>query len=79
MKSYIWSINSYSKESDEDIFLKLIFNTYKVYKTFQLIYQKKIKIEKVEKLIANLNNKTKYVILIKNLTHALNDSFEKIR
>ena len=32
----------------------------------------RIKIEKVEKLIANLHDKTEYVIHIKNLRQALN-------
>ena len=30
-------------------------------------------IEKVEKLVANLNNKTEYVIVIRNLKQALNN------
>ena len=32
-----------------------------------------MKIEKVEKLVANLHNKTEYVIHIRNLKQALND------
>ena len=31
-----------------------------------------MKIEKVEKLVANLHDKTKYVIHIRNVKHALN-------
>ena len=33
----------------------------------------KMKIEKIEKLIANLHDKTEYVIHIRNLKHALNE------
>ena len=33
---------------------------------------KRIKIEKIEKLVANLHNKTEYVIVIRNLKQALN-------
>ena len=32
----------------------------------------RMKIENVEKLVANFNDKTKYVIRIRNLRHALN-------
>ena len=58
-----------------DIFLKLIFNTPKIYITFTMIYHfylKKMKIEKVEKLIANLHDKIEYVIHIKKIKQALN-------
>ena len=59
----------------KDIFLKLMFNIPKVYITFTLIHTfclKKIKIEKVEKLVANLCDKNEYVIHIRNLEQALN-------
>ena len=59
----------------KDIFLKLMFNIPKVYITFTLIRTfclKKIKIEKVEKLVANLCDKNEYVIHIRNLEQALN-------
>ena len=36
------------------------------------ILPERIKIEKVEKLVANLHDKTKYVIPIMNLKHAVN-------
>ena len=38
-------------------------------------------IEKVEKLVANLNNKTEYVIVIRNLKQALNNELvlKKVR
>ena len=57
------------------IFLKLMFNILKMYMIFIMIYnfyQKKLKIRKVEKLVANLHDKTEYVIHIRNLKQALN-------
>ena len=57
------------------IFLKLMFNILKMYMIFIMIYnfyQKKLKIRKVEKLVANLHDKTEYVIHIINLKQALN-------
>ena len=59
------------------IFLKLMFNILKMYMIFIMIYnfyQKKLKIRKVEKLVANLHDKTEYVIHIRNLKQALNQS-----
>ena len=35
-------------------------------------YQKRIKFERVEKLVTNLHDKTEYVIHIRNLKQALN-------
>ena len=42
------------------------------FKMIYHFYQKRMKIEKVEKLVANLYNKTEYVIHIRNLKQALN-------
>ena len=56
-------------------FLKLMFNIMKDYMNFIIVYhfyQKKMKIEKVEKLEANLHDKAEYVIHIRNLKQALN-------
>ena len=50
----------------KEIFLKLIFNILKVYMTFTFLPEK-MKIEKVEKLLANLHDKTEYVVHIRNL------------
>ena len=58
----------------KDIFLKLMFNIFKNYMTFTMIYHflpERIKIEKVEKLVANSHNKTEYVIHIRKLKQAL--------
>ena len=46
----------------KDIFLKLMFNIFE-------------KLNKVEKLVANLHDKTEYVIHIRNLKEALNHGF----
>ena len=51
----------------KDIFLKLMFNTLKNYMNF-------MKIEKFEKLVTNLCDKTDYVIHIRDIKQALNHS-----
>ena len=59
----------------KNIFLKLMYNTLKNYINFIMIYHfylKKMEIEKVEKLVANLHDKTKYVTHIRNLKQTLN-------
>ena len=61
----------------KDIFLKLIFNILKTYMNFIMIYHfllERMKIETVEKLVANLHDKSEYVIHIINLKKALNES-----
>ena len=55
--------------------MKLIFNILKKLQEVHndlLFSPERTKIEKVEKLVANLHNKTKYVMHIKNLKKALN-------
>ena len=59
----------------KDIFLKLMFNILKVYIIFamsNLILPKKMKIEKVEKLVAKLHDNGKYFIHVRTLKQALN-------
>ena len=59
----------------KDIFSKLIFDILKNYENFIMIYHfypEGIKIQKVEKLVSNLHDKTEYVIHIKKLKQALN-------
>ena len=59
----------------KDIFLKLIFNILKNYMNFIMILTllpERMKIEKVEKLVANLHDKANYLIHIRNLKQALN-------
>ena len=53
-------VKNYNEENINDIFLKLMFNILKNYK-------ERMKIEKVEKLVTNLHDKTEYVIHITNL------------
>ena len=53
-----------------DTLLRLMFNILKNYMNFIMIYQMKIEI--VEKLIANLHDKTEYVIHIINLKQEVN-------
>ena len=58
----------------KDSFLKLMFNILKNYINFIIIYcylQERMKLEKVKKLFANLHDKTKCVIHIRNLNPAL--------
>ena len=55
-------IKKYNEENDEGYFLEMIFND-----------QNKMEIEKIEKPVANLHDKTKYVIHIRNLKQALNN------
>ena len=65
------------KKVMKDIFLKLIFNILKTYMNFIMIYHfllERMKIETVEKLVANLHDKSEYVIHIRNLKQALNES-----
>ena len=65
------------KKVMKDIFLKLIFNILKTYMNFIMIYHfllERMKIETVEKLVANLHDKSEYVIHIINLKKALNES-----
>ena len=58
----------------KDISLKLIFNIFEklhdLPNDFSFLSEK-MKIEKVRKLVANLHDKTEYVIHIKKLTQAL--------
>ena len=59
----------------KDIFLKVMFNTLKKLHAprYDLSFlPERIKIGKVGKLVANLHDKTEYVIRIRNLKQALN-------
>ena len=68
-------IKTIIKKVIEDSFLKLIFSILKNYMNFIMIFHfwlKKIKIEKVKKLVANLHYKNDYVIHIRNIKQVLN-------
>ena len=59
------------------MFLKLVFNISKNCLNFIMIYDFylkvwRLKIEKVKKLVANLHDKTEYLVLIITLKKALN-------
>ena len=60
----------------KDTFLKLMFNILKIYMNIIMIYHflpERMKIEKVEKLVANLHDKTEYFIHITTLKQELNN------
>ena len=68
-------IRKYNEESDEGSFLKV--DVHYLEKLHELhndlpFLPDRIKTEKVEKLVANLHDKTGYVIHIRNLKQALN-------
>ena len=69
------SIKGIIKSVMKDIFLNLMLNIMKNYMNFQTIYhfyQKKTKLEKAIKPVANLHDKTEYGIHIRNSKQALN-------
>ena len=51
--------------------MKVMVNILKIYIIFTMIYRLKTE-KKVEKLVANLHDKTEYVIHLRNLKHASN-------
>ena len=65
----------YNKESDEWYFLEVdvqyVEKLHEIHNDLRLLTER-MKIQKVEKLVANLNDKTEYVIGIRNLKKALN-------
>ena len=54
----------------KDIFLTFMFNILKIHNNLPFL-QERMKIEKVEKLVANLHDKAKYVLHIRNLKQTL--------
>ena len=61
------------KKVMKNIFLKLMFNILKnEFHDDLLFLPERMRIERVEKLVANLQDKTEYVIHKKNLNQALN-------
>ena len=68
-------IKSYNEESNEGYFLKVdvqyLEELNELHNDLPFLTER-IKIEKVKKLVADLHNKTEYVIHIKNLKQALN-------
>ena len=68
-------IKNYNEENDEGYFVEVDVQYLEKLHEFQndlLFLSERIKIEKVEKLVVNLHDKTEYVMLIRNLEQALN-------
>ena len=69
-------IKNYNEESDEGYFLEVdvqyLEKLHELHNDFPFLPER-MKIEKVEKLVANLHDKTEYVIHIANLKQALNN------
>ena len=68
-------IKKYNEKGDEGYFLEVDVqypeNSHNLQNDLPFL-PKRIKIEKVEKLVANLQDKTEYVLHIRNLKQALN-------
>ena len=71
-------IKNYDEEGDDGYFLevdvKFIKKLHELHNGL-LFLPERMKIEKIEKLVANLHDKTEYVIPIRNLKQALNNGF----
>ena len=69
------SLKNYNEESDEEYFVELdvqyLENLHELHDDLSFLH-KRMKIEKVEKVVANLHDETKYVIHKRNLKQALN-------
>ena len=66
-------IKNYNEESDEEYFLDVQYleKSHKLHNDLLFLLER-MKIEKVEKLAANLHDKTEYVIHMRSLKQALN-------
>ena len=68
-------IKNYNEESDEGYFLKVVVQylekLHELHNDLPFLPER-MKIRKVEKLVANLHDKTEYVLHIRNLKQALN-------
>ena len=65
-------VKNYNDESDEGFFLEVDPGKLHELHNYLPFLLKKMKIEKVEKLVSNFHVKTEYVIHIRNLNEALN-------
>ena len=65
------SIKNYNEESDEGYFLEVDLEKLHELHNDWWFLPERMKIEKVEKLLHNLHDKTEYVIYIRNLKQAL--------
>ena len=76
-------IKNYNKESDKGYFLEVnVQNLEKLHELHHYLpsLPEKMNIEKVEKFVANLHDKSEYVICMRNLKQALNNGlvFKKV-
>ena len=72
-------IINYNEERGEEYFLEVDVQYIKKKHGLHIdlsFLPERMKIEKIEKLVANLHDDTEYVIHIKNLKHALNNGLE---
>ena len=65
-------IKSYNEESDEGCFMEVDVQYLEKLHIFLPFLPERMKIKKVEELVANLHDKIEYVIHIRNLKQALN-------
>ena len=68
-------MKNYNEENDEEYFLEVDVQYFeKLHETVDDLpfLPERMKIEEMEKLVANLNDKTEYVIHIRSLKQALN-------
>ena len=72
-------IKNYNEENDEGYFLEVdvqyLEKLYELHKDLPFL-PRKIKIETIEKLVADLHDKIKYVIHVRNLKQALNHGLD---
>ena len=66
-------IKSYNEETDEGYFLDIQYpkKLHEIHNDLPFL-QERIKIEKFEKIVTNLHDKTQYVIHVRNLKQPLN-------
>ena len=66
-------IKSYNEETDEGYFLDVQYpkKLHEIHNDLPFL-QERIKIEKFEKIVTNLHDKTQYVIHVRNLKQPLN-------
>ena len=69
------SLKNYNEESDEEYFVEVdvpyLENLHELHDNLSFLHER-MKIEKVEKVVANLHDETKYVIHKRNLKQELN-------
>ena len=69
-------MKNYNEESDEEYFIEVnVINLEKLHKIHNdlPVLPERMRIKRVEKLVAKLHDKTEYVIHIRNLKQALNN------